>query len=224
VDDPTALSDRRPIAARDYALSQGVAAWLARRGVSANAISVAGMLAGIAAGAAFALTSFPDWRLLGFLAAALLIQLRLAANMLDGMVAVRTGTSSPVGALYNEIPDRVSDAATCIGAGYAAGAAPELGYLAACVALLVAYVRAQGRASGAPQEFCGPLAKQQRMALLTVAAVASALLPEAWLPALEGPPGFGLMALALAVIVVGGLLTACRRLLRIARHLREVRP
>jgi len=65
--------------------------------------------------------------------------------------------------LYNEIPDRVSDAAICIGAGYGSGSLPELGYVAAVVALFVAYVRAQGAVAGAPQEFCGPMAKPQRM-------------------------------------------------------------
>ena len=60
-----------------------------------------------------------------------LIQLRLAANMFDGMVAIETGKASPTGAIYNEIPDRVSDAAMFLGAGYAAGGQPPLGYRAA---------------------------------------------------------------------------------------------
>ena len=80
-----------------------------------------------------------------FLAAAALIQLRLAANMFDGMVALETGRASPTGELFNEVPDRVSDAAMFIGAGYAAGGNPTLGYLAACLALFVTYVRGRGR-------------------------------------------------------------------------------
>jgi phosphatidylglycerophosphate synthase len=181
------------------------------------------MGAGIAAGAAFAATPLPGWRCIGFLAAALLIQMRLLANMLDGMVAVRRGTASPWGELYNEVPDRVSDVAILVGAGYTAGSVPELGYLAACVALFVAYVRAQGKAVGGPQEFCGPMAKQHRMFVLTVAALASALLPAGWrLVGTSTAPE--LPAAALAVVIAGGVVTAWRRLHRVARSLGRKTP
>src|SRR5947209_4138786 len=141
VNDPAYTPERRPIAARDRAPAKLLAAWLARRAVSPNAISLTGMAAGATAGLAFALTTFPDLTRWAFLAAALLVQLRLLANMLDGMVALQSGTGSPLGELYNEVPDRVADTAIFIGAGYATGSFPELGYLAACVALFVAYVR-----------------------------------------------------------------------------------
>jgi phosphatidylglycerophosphate synthase len=216
--------ERRPLASRDRAVSKRLAHWLACFGVSPNAISIAGMAAGIAAGVAFALTGLPGWRLLAFLAAALLIQLRLLANMLDGMVAIETGKASPLGALFNEVPDRVSDAAICIGAGYAAGSLPELGYLAACVALFVAYVRVQGKVAGAQQEFCGPMAKPQRMFVLTIAAVYCGLAPVNWQPEMPGFPACGLMAIALGLIVIGGMWTAWRRLLRIGNTLRRPAP
>jgi phosphatidylglycerophosphate synthase len=212
--------DRRPIAARNLKVFQALASWLARRGASPNGISVAGMLCGIAAGGALAATAYLEGleQRLAFLAAAVLIQLRLLANMLDGMVAIEAGRASPLGELYNEVPDRVSDAATLIGAGYAPGGDVALGYGAACVALFTAYVRAMGKAAGAPQEFCGPMAKQQRMALITVLAVYCGLAPAAWQLA------WGLLAAGLAVIIVGSLVTAGRRLLRIAAHLRKPLP
>jgi phosphatidylglycerophosphate synthase len=221
VSDPAYLPDRRPIAARERTLSKRLAGWLARQGFSPNGISIAGMVAGVAAGGALVLTGWPAWRGPAFVAAAVLIQVRLLANMLDGMVALQTGKASPLGELFNEIPDRVSDAAICIGAGYAAGSLPELGYLAACVALFVAYVRAEGKVAGAPQEFCGPMAKPQRMFVLTVAAIWCGLAPPAWQPLIAEPPLGGLMALALAVIVLGGICTAVRRLGRITRALRS---
>jgi phosphatidylglycerophosphate synthase len=213
--------ERRPIASRELAVWKHTAAWLARMGVSPNAISLSGMACGLAAGGAFALTSLPAWERAGFLAAALLIQLRLLANMLDGMVALQSGKGSPVGELYNEIPDRVSDAAILIGAGYAAGSLPELGYLAACMALFVAYMRAEGKAAGAHQEFCGPMAKSHRMFTLTVVAVYCGLAPQAWQPTLSVPRPAGLVAAALLLVVVGGAVTALRRLVRIARTLRK---
>lgn len=217
--DPETL-DRRPIATRNLRMSQAAAAWLARQGVSANAISVAGMVAGMAAGVVLAATAYATgWeQSAAWLLGALLIQLRLAANMFDGMVALQSGQSSPLGELYNEVPDRVSDAATLIGAGYTFGGNVELGYLAACVALFVAYVRAMGKSAGLPNEFCGPMAKQQRMFTVTVAAFYCGLTPLSWQPSWDriGGP----MALALALIIAGGIGTALRRLYRIAGALK----
>jgi phosphatidylglycerophosphate synthase len=131
------------------------------------------------------------------------------------MVAIASGTASPVGELYNEIPDRVSDAATFIGLGYAAHAHPTLGYLAACTAVFVAYVRAIGKASGAHQEFCGPFAKPQRMFLVTLTGLWCALTPLAW----QSFPAFGVPAAILGIVVLGTALTALRRLRRIAAAL-----
>jgi phosphatidylglycerophosphate synthase len=218
------VSDRRPIAVRGWFIFQRLAAALARWGVSANAISVASMVCGLAAGAALAATAHVAGysQRLAWLGAAVLVQLRLLANMLDGLVAVEGGKGSPVGVLYNEVPDRVSDVATLIGAGYALGGDVTLGYLAACVALFVAYVRAQGKAAGAPNDFCGPMAKQQRMFTVTVVAVYCGLTPAAWQPADER--GRGLMAAGLALIIVLGLVTAGRRLRRIAAALKKGSP
>ncbi|NQT85897.1 CDP-alcohol phosphatidyltransferase family protein [bacterium] len=221
MDDKQYTLDRRPITSRDRALSKRVAHWLVERGASPNAISLAGMLAALAAGAALAVTSLPHVPRLAFVAAAVLMQLRLLANMFDGMVAVEAGRASPVGELYNEVPDRVSDAAVLIGAGYAAGSSPVLGYLAACGAIFVAYVRAQGKAIGADQEFCGPMAKPQRMFLLTVLALYCAAAPTSWQPEALFPPGWGLMAWGLCVVLGGEVWTSLRRLRRIARALRK---
>ena len=220
---PDYVPDRRPITSRDAAISKRLATWLAVRGVSPNAISMAGMVAGCAAGGAFAFTAFLDRPQFAFLAAACLIQSRLLANMLDGMVAVQTGKASPVGELYNEVPDRVADAVIFIGAGYAVGALPELGYLAAVIALFTAYVRAEGKVAGAHQEFCGPMAKPQRMFLMSVAALYCGVTPRAWQPSLPDFSNAGILAAALALVVVGGVWTACRPLLRIARALREIK-
>ena len=211
--------DRRPIASRERKISKTLAHALAVRGVSPNGISTAGMIAGVAAGLALAATTLPGWERPAFVAAALLIQLRLLANMLDGMVAVECGKASPVGELFNEVPDRVSDAAMLIGAGYAAGGSPALGYTAACLALFVAYVRAEGKVAGAPQEFCGPMAKPQRVFLITLVALYCAFAPQGWQPQLSRLPGWGPVAFGLGVIIAGGIWTALRRLRRIANAL-----
>lgn len=215
--------ERRPIASRERKTSQVVAGWLAARSVSPNAISLAGMFAGIAAGAALAATAVPGWGRYAFVVAAVLMQLRLLANMLDGMVAVQCDKASSVGELFNEVPDRVSDTAAFVGAGYAAGSHPVLGFAAALLAVFIAYLRAEGKVAGAPQEFCGPMAKPQRVFLLTIMCLYCGLAPDAWQPSFDRLPELGLMAIGLCVILAGEVWTAVRRLWRIARALREVR-
>jgi len=178
------------------------------------------MYAAVAGGTAAALTvqaqAFPQ-RLL-WVAVAAGCQLRLLTNMLDGMVAIQSATASPVGELYNEVPDRVSDVAIFLGLGYAAGGSPELGYLAALLAVLTAYIRAACKVAGAPQDYCGPMAKPQRMFLVTLAALYMAAAPTSWRMPVQG---WGLPALILLLITFGCLITCIRRLLRGARHLRS---
>ena len=145
----TAAPERRPIAARRWGSARALAGWLARRGVSPNAVSIAGLVCGVGAGVALATTALaPAYARVAWVGAAALIGLRASANMLDGMVAVEFGRASPVGELYNEVPDRVSDATMLIGLGYASGGIAWLGYTTACAAVLVAYVRAVGRVAG----------------------------------------------------------------------------
>lgn len=177
---------------------------------------------GIGAGVALIATSWSDDLCLRicWLAAAGLIQLRLLANMLDGMVAIESGRASSIGELYNEVPDRVSDSAILIGAGYAVGGVPELGFVAAIVAVFVAYIRAIGASIGAGQAFHGPMAKPHRMFIITVACVYCGVSSNAWQPVYT-EVGMGVTAGALGVITVGGVITAVRRLLFIDSILRH---
>ena len=172
------------------------------------------MFFGIAAGGLLAATSHvpPLFARVCFLLAAVMVQLRLVCNLLDGMVAVKTHRASRTGELFNEIPDRISDPATLIGAGYALGGLPWLGYIAACMALFTAYIRAVGKVAGAQQEFCGPMAKQQRMALVTVACLPAAI----WTTT-------PILTIALWIVLAGELLTVPNRLIRIAIALRKPR-
>lgn len=197
--------NRRPLRTRSAGWAQALARMLGNAGLSPNAISAIGIL--FAAGGAACFLAAPEnrWWWLG---GALGIQLRLLANMLDGMVAVEGGHKSATGPLFNEVPDRVEDALLLVAAGYAAGAA-ELGYGATLLAFATAYLRATGGALGFPQDFVGPMAKQHRMFALTVAAVLSALLP--------GKP---VMEAMLWIIAVGAALTCAVRTVRIARLLK----
>ncbi len=214
---PTPLSGRRPLKSRDMKIFRDFSAWLAKIGAAPNAISFCTMIFGALAGASFAATSHT----LGgaqsacWLSAAVFMQLRLIANLLDGMVAVEGGRGGPVGDLWNEAPDRVADAAILIGAGFAAGSDPLHGFGAAIVAVFVAYCRALGASVGAGQIFIGPMAKQHRMALLTGLTVVMAILPY-----FAPIASFHLPLYTLALLILGCIVTALRRLSRIAAFLR----
>jgi phosphatidylglycerophosphate synthase len=216
---PSKAIDRRPIATRNRKWAQAATLWLAARNVSPNAISVTGMCACIVAGIALGLTSISDYRIWWLIAVAG-VQLRLTANMLDGMVALAFGRTSKIGELYNEVPDRISDAAVFIGTGFAWGGNVVLGYVATILAIFTAYVRAAGKIAGAPNEFCGPMAKQHRMFVITLIGLYSAITPRSWQTIALTDSRMGLMTLGLLVIVIGSVITVIRRLDRIARALK----
>jgi phosphatidylglycerophosphate synthase len=212
------MMDRRPIATRNRKWAQAATAWLAARRVSPNAISIAGMGACVIAGIALGATSIADYRIL-WIIAALGAQLRLTANMLDGMVALASGRDSKVGELYNEVLDRISDAAVFIGAGFAWGGNIALGYIATILAIFTAYVRAAGKIAGAPNEFCGPMAKQHRMFVITLICLYSAVTPRSWQMIAFNDSQIGLVTLGLGVIVVGSVITVMRRISRTVQAL-----
>lgn len=207
--------ERRPLASRQWRLSIALGGWLAQRDVTPNVVSLFGMGAGLLGGLSLWLTSRSSIPWLFWLLAAGLVQLRLLCNLIDGMVAIESGKGSRLGELYNEIPDRISDAATLVGLGFAAGSVPWLGFLAAILAMFVAYVRAAVKIAGAPQDYSGPMAKPHRMFVVTVTALVCAAVPMsthiAWLD-----HDWGFSVIALGIIIIGCVVTAARRLLRAA--------
>ena len=177
------------------------------------------MCACIVAGIALGATSIADYRVL-WLIAALGAQLRLTANMLDGMVALASGRASKTGELYNEVPDRISDAAVFIGAGFAWGGNVTLGYIATILAIFTAYVRAAGKIAGAPNEFCGPMAKQHRMLVITLICLYLAITPRSWRMITLNESQIGVMTLGLVIIIAGCAITVIRLVCRIAHMLK----
>jgi len=210
--------DRRPVQARETRWASKLARGLAQAGFRPNAISLLSVLAALLAGAGLLLGfRFPlPWHITLYLLASLFIELRLIANLMDGMVAIEGGFQTRAGAVYNELPDRLSDSVILVCAGYSVPGNPwwvwALGWAAALLAMLTAYVRVLGGASGASQPFIGPMAKQQRMHL----AVAGALL--SLVEAILGWPARA-MPLVLGIIVLGAVLTVLRRARRIVVEL-----
>ncbi len=204
-----AASNRRPIAARGSGWARLAATWLARSNVTPNQISLTSIVCA-AIGAAL-LAWWPT--LAGLLLCAICIQMRLICNLLDGMVAMEGGKASAVGKIYNEFPDRIADSLLIVALGYACGS-PWLGWLGALFAALTAYVRVFGGSLGFAQDFRGPFAKQQRMAVLTAACLGAAA-ESAWHAERYS------LYIAAIVIVAGSLLTCITRTRAIAAQLRE---
>jgi phosphatidylglycerophosphate synthase len=196
-------TSRRPIGVRTHVWSIKAAKWLTARGIKPNWISFASIgfaaLAALAFFVAGALTGFG--RSFFLLVAILAIIARLLANMMDGMVAVEGGLGEADGPVWNELPDRISDALIFVGAGAGlaiADSGPEaLGWLAAILALICAYVRELGTQLtanlGHKPDFSGPLAKQQRMAVLGLGALVAMF---------EGAWGWDFLAISIALWVV----------------------
>lgn len=213
-----ANSARRPLRSRDTRWAAATARWLTRIGLRPNTISLLSVaFAGLAGGGfltAGNATSSPV-RIASFVVAAAAIQGRLLCNLFDGMVAVEGGYRTKSGEIYNELPDRFADTIILAAAGYSCrdySWLPAAGWCASVLAVTTAYVRALGAAVGTGQHFNGPMAKPHRMAVMTVASLASA--------ALEPFSVRGLaIAVALPLINVGCLVTIARRCRRIVHAL-----
>jgi phosphatidylglycerophosphate synthase len=205
---PIKPNARRPLKTRDAGWARALARWLADRRVSPNHISLVSLL--FAGSGALAMLSVPlggpGARMALLILAPLCIQLRLLCNLLDGMVAVEGGLGSRSGEVYNDLPDRIADPLLIVPAGYASGLAwgPELAWTAGLLALLTAYIRMLGGASGLPQDFQGPMAKPHRMATMTVGLLTAALAVP-W-----GLDGAALIV-ALLIVTLGTAYTALRR-------------
>ena len=215
---PDGATPRRPLKTRQRAWAQGLARVLTRAGVAPNAISIASLGFATVAGICLGWTPHAEGitRAALFLVAAAGIQLRLLCNMLDGLVAIEGGRKTVYGEIFNDMPDRFADVVILVGAGYSIANfswGRELGWLAAVLAVMTAYIRLLGGSLGVEQYFLGPMAKPHRMALLTAACVFSVF---------ENYFGLGgqTMALALALMVAGMLVTCVRRTLRIVADLK----
>lgn len=216
-----APENRRPLKTRSAGWAGALASTIGKAGISPDTISFCSVTFAVLGSAGLAMSGETEGvpRIGWLFLAAVCIQLRLLANMLDGMVAVEHGRGGPTGPIWNELPDRIADALFLVAAGYGAAAAGLaagvwLGWLAAVLAVMTAYVRELGRGLGFPADFSGPMAKPHRMFALTVACIVAMAEPF-W-----GWNG-GVMLVALTVIALGSLATVWRRTGRLAKRLRE---
>lgn len=214
-------NNRRQLKTRQHAWVAQLTKKLVATNITPNHISLLSVVCALIAGGAFYLFSlYATWGWL--LLAAVCIQLRLLCNMMDGLVAVEGGKGTPSGELFNDIPDRFADVFILLGAGYAAGLSFELamestvgatlGWTAAVLAVMTAYIRTLGASLGAPTSFMGPMAKQHRMGLLTAVTLLSIIEILLW-------QTHYLLLLGMLVIIVGSLWTCYRRAAAVYHYL-----
>jgi len=210
------MLQRRELATRNASWAKSLAHQLAALGVRPNAVSIASVVFAAASATGFcaSIRFEGDGRAALLVVAAACIQLRLLCNLLDGMLAVEEGLKSRTGEIFNDLPDRIADVLILVAAGYGArplAQAAPLGWAAAVVAMFTAYVRVLGGSLSLAQHFIGPMAKQHRMFVLTVAALLGAA------EAIWDVPPRALTA-GLIIIVIGSLATAVRRTRRILQE------
>lgn len=165
---------RREVSSRNTKWAHSIARSLAANSVTPNQISVLSIVFSAIGGGVLLLStlSLSISPYLALVVYIICIQLRLLCNLFDGMVAIEGGKKTENGDLYNDIPDRLSDVFLIVPAGYVAGGiGVELGWLAAILAVMTAYFRWIGAYKTQNHYFNGPMAKQHRMALLTLASV-----------------------------------------------------
>jgi phosphatidylglycerophosphate synthase len=199
---------RRPLASRSTRWAGFLSTAAVRAGMSADGISILSLVFAAAGAAALLLIPRPG----NLLAGAACVQLRLLCNLLDGMVAIEGGRKSRVGALYNEVPDRIADSLFLVALGYAIGIA-WLGWLAALAAAVTAYIRVLGGTLGLAQDFRGPQAKPHRMAVMTAGCLLG--IGEFFLNGTQY-----VLVTAAWIIAIGSIATCGTRLVAIGKQLK----
>ena len=211
------VNGRRYLKFREFVFVQTIAQRLSQRQISPNQISITSIFFALLASICFLV--LPDTGSTGKwllpVLAAVAIQCRLLCNLFDGLVAIEGGKKTYSGELFNDMPDRISDALLIVSAGYAISIVSwggTLGWCAALLAVMTAYVRTLAASLGAPVNFQGPMAKQHRMALLTAACLITAVENN------FAGQSYALLA-ALLIMIAGCLITLYRRTLSAYRFL-----
>lgn len=197
----------KPKLRRRWQLLRRLTLLLMRFGVTSEAVAVTGMGLGILAGIAFMATGEVGRPVAAWSIGAGLCLLRILAIRLDAMLQPVSSRQSREDEFYNELPERVSDATTLIGFGFAVDSNPWMGLVAALSAIFSAYIRslAISRLGGAQQ--AGPvlMSRTHRLFLLVAASLATLLqLQSPWATAT-------LAEITLSAIIAGCLITVAHR-------------
>ncbi len=197
-------SSRRPIADTFRKTADLAVRFCVKAGISPDAVSYSSIVAALIAGILFWQSSrFPIF----LLVAPLFCFMRLWLNMLDGMVAIASGTASKRGEIVNEVPDRVSDILIFAGVAHSGYCNPTIMYWAAILAVMTAYIGVTGQAVAGRREYAGLMSKPWRMVWLAVGAWIT------WGVIVAGVNRFSLANLrpldAIGVLIIVGCVQTC---------------
>jgi CDP-diacylglycerol---glycerol-3-phosphate 3-phosphatidyltransferase len=131
---------------------------LARIGVTANQITLAGVVLSIACGAAIAFWN--DRRVL--LLMPLVLLLRMALNAMDGMMAREHNQKTPLGAILNELCDVIADAGLYLPLARVPGFSLWLMATVVIFSILTEMTGVIGVQIGASRRYDGPFGKSDR--------------------------------------------------------------
>ncbi|MEU4355241.1 phosphatidylinositol phosphate synthase [Streptomyces virginiae] len=191
------------------------AAFLLRRGVSPDAVTLIGT-AGVVAGA---LVFFPRGE---FFWGTITITLFVFSDLVDGNMARQAGISSRWGAFLDSTLDRVADAAIFGGlALWYAGSGNDNALCAVAIFCLasgqvVSYTKARGESIGLPVAVNGLIERAERLVISLVAAGLSGL------QAFGVPSWIGvLLPIGLWVVAAGSLVTLIQRVVTVRRESAE---
>ncbi|MFD5511064.1 phosphatidylinositol phosphate synthase [Streptomyces sp. NPDC059761] len=191
------------------------AAFLLRRGVSPDAVTLIGT-AGVVAGA---LVFFPRGE---FFWGTITITLFVFSDLVDGNMARQAGVSSRWGAFLDSTLDRVADAAIFGGlALWYAGNGNDNVLCAVAIFCLasgqvVSYTKARGESIGLPVAVNGLIERAERLVISLVAAGLAGL------QTFGVPSWIGvLLPIALWVVAVGSLVTLIQRVVTVRREAAE---
>ncbi|MBT2403343.1 MULTISPECIES: phosphatidylinositol phosphate synthase [unclassified Streptomyces] len=191
------------------------AAFLLRRGVSPDAVTLIGT-AGVVAGA---LVFFPRGE---FFWGTIIITLFVFSDLVDGNMARQAGVSSRWGAFLDSTLDRVADAAIFGGlALWYAGSGNDNVLCAVAIFCLasgqvVSYTKARGESIGLPVAVNGLIERAERLVISLVAAGLSGL------QTFGVPSWIGvLLPVALWIVAVGSLVTLIQRVVTVRREAAE---
>ena len=149
---------------------------LRRLGVTADALTIFGLLCSIATALLIA-SGHLLWAFVGLVVSGV-------ADLLDGSIARGSGQASPRGAFFDSVTDRASDAVLFMGvAWYVAGKSPYYAILAFAVAacsMLISYERARAESLGIDARG-GLMERAERFVFLSVGLVFDILVPVLWI-------------------------------------------
>lgn len=201
--------DRRPITSRNTQWAKNFTTYLVKIGASPNNISVWSIFFSVVG--AVAIWLLPQYG--GIWILALCVLLRLLCNLFDGMVAIELNKNNPLGRIYNEFPDRITDTILIVAVGYACNQL-VLSLFGAMFAVATAYVRIFGGSLGFDQDFRGPQSKSQRMGVMIASCVLGQI--ELWMTGT-----FYCLTIGMLIITIGSLATCITRTIALKNKILE---